>query len=136
MKEQTIKIGRVEIPVKEQEFADCNILSVKAGTSGWTVRGSKWDCRTLFSVKNEGCTVMRANVDTDMMGYTDKVDIYFEGETELVTFICGLKFALDTLLEQAKATIPDFDLERAYKDRTGEFLPPVEEILPIDEDIK
>lgn len=114
-----VKIGKAVIPVEEQKIADCNIIKVIAGTTGW--QKDKWDCHTYFALCDEACTNLEAVVIKDKDGEDDKiVAIYLNGESELVTFICALKFALNTLAVKAKESIPGFDLEKAFKDYTKE----------------
>ena len=112
----SIKIKGAEIPLKEQNIADCNVLEVKAGTTGWC--GHTLDCKTYLSIRDAACTNMYASVDTKGAGSETGVQILLEGETELITFMCALKFALDTLTEKAKETIPGFNLDNAYEART------------------
>lgn len=108
-----VKIGKAVIPVEEQKIADYNIIKVIAGTTGW--QKDKWDCHTYFALCDEASTNLEAVVIKDKDGEDDKiVAIYLNGESELVTFICALKFALDKLTDKAKRTIPDFDLEKEY----------------------
>ena len=115
-----VHIGKVTIPVETQEIADCNILEVIAGTTGWNK--DKWDCHTYFAIADGACTNLYGTVIKDDSGIEDKmVAVYLNGETELVTFICALKFALDTLTAKAKETIKDFDLEKAYEERTKDY---------------
>lgn len=117
---ESIKINKVDIPVKEQEFTDCNILKAIVGTTGW--QKGKWDCRTYFALVDEACTNMHGEVLESRDGIDTKmVATYFEGETELITLMCALKFSLDTLVEKAKETIPGFDLDRAYEARTKDY---------------
>lgn len=115
-----VKIGKAVIPVEEQKIADANVLRVIAGTTGW--QKDKWDCHTYFALCDEACTNLEAVVIKDKNGEDDKmVAIYLNGETELVTFICALKFALDTLTAKVRETIPGFDLDRAYAERTKNY---------------
>lgn len=115
-----VKIGKAVIPVEEQDIADCNIIRVVAGTTGW--QKDKWDCHTYFAICDEACTNMEATILKDKNEDEDKiVAIYLNGETELVTFICALKFALNTLAVKAKESIPGFDLEKAYAERVKDY---------------
>ena len=102
-----VTIRGVDIPVKEQEFVDCNILKCTVGTTGWQ-KGSKWDCRTILTISNEACTEMNGAVATDDYGDVQAVSIYFEGETELTTFIHALRFAAKTLEEQLGHPLPEY----------------------------
>lgn len=114
-----ITIGKAVIPVKEQEIADANIIKAVVGTTGW--QKGKWNCHTYFAIADSACTNMSGEVLRDNYDETRMVAMYLSGETELVTFICALKFALDTLTEKAKETIPGFDLEEAYEARTKDY---------------
>ena len=120
MEEKVVQIGRAIIPVKTQEIADHNILGVIAGTTGW--QKDKWDCHTYFAISDNASTNMNAVILKDDNDDEDKmVALYLNGESELVTFMCALKFALDTLTAKAKETIPGFNLERAYEERTKDY---------------
>lgn len=115
-----VKIGKAVIPVEEQKIADANIIKVIAGTTGWGE--DKYDCHTYFALVDEACTNLEAVVIKDKNGEDDKiVAIYLNGESELVTFICALKFALNTLAVKAKESIPGFDLEKAYAERVKDY---------------
>jgi hypothetical protein len=102
-----VTILGVDIPVKEQEIVDCNILKVTAGTTGY--KNNKWDCRTFFAISNYASTNMNAAVGTDDYGDVNNVSIYFEGETELTTFIHALRFAAKTLEEQLGHPLPEYE---------------------------
>lgn len=111
-----VKIGKAVIPVEEQKIADANVLRVIAGTTG-----SNDDCHTYVALVDEGHTNMDCIVLRDKNNERDELAaIYLNGESELVTFICALKFALNTLAVKAKESIPGFDLEKAFKDYTKE----------------
>ena len=108
-----VKIGKAVIPVEELTISDMNVLRVIAGTTGWGE--DKDDCHTYFALVDEGGTNMDCIVLRDKNNERDELAaIYLNGESELVTFICALKFALDKLTDMAKTTIPDFDLEKEY----------------------
>ena len=119
MKKSIISVGNVDIPVVEEEFPSHNIISVKAGTSGWQNDDAhRYDCKTYLRIQDNACTNMKGIVVEDDYGEAESVQILLEGESELITFICGLKFALDTLVEQTKQRLPDFDLKKTYEELT------------------
>ena len=115
-----VQIGKAVIPVEEQTISDANVLRVIAGTTGWGE--DKWDCHTYFALVDEACTNMDCIVLRDKNNERDELAaIYLNGETELVTFICALRFALNTLAVKAKQSIPGFDLEKAYAERVKDY---------------
>lgn len=119
MEKTIISIGNVDIPVFEEEFPSHNIISVKVGTSGFQEgEEHRYDCKTYLRISNNACTQMKAVVVEEDEGRAENVQILFEGESELITFMCGLKFALDTLVEQTKGFLPDFDLDKCYANIT------------------
>ena len=114
--EKEVKIGKAVIPVEEQKITDANTLRVIAGTTG-----SDDDCHTYFALVDEAGTNWDCIVLRDKNNERDELAaIYLNGETELVTFICALKFALNTLAVKAKEVIPGFDIEKAFADRVKE----------------
>lgn len=114
MKKTIVTVGTVEIPLMERSFPSNNILRIKTGTSGQG-HDNVLDCKTVFSIYDAACTNMRGHVIEDEVGNAESIQIILEGDSELVTFVCGLKFALDTLVEQIKQKSPEFDLEKCYE---------------------
>lgn len=118
---ESIEINGKTIPLKQESFAGHNILDVTVGSTGWA-KGDKWDCGTYLELRDGGCTNMRGFVESDEWGDTKAVRLYFEGESELITLICALRFALDELTDKAKETIKGFNIDELYKSLTQ---PPV-----------
>lgn len=119
-----ISIDRIDVPCKEVEILNANIIKVAAGTTGYKGGDTGHGGRTFFGIRNEAGTDMRitfsaerwnstggeleveeADGHTNIFGRNleaDRICIEFGGDAELETFIEALEFALETLKEQTK----------------------------------
>jgi len=92
----------LRIPVRRLKIPSANILEIEVGTNGRQGGDSGHGGRTYLRLTNEGATAWKVIV-TDETGrgqHTEgprDIEIILGGDTELDTFIEGLKFAVDTL---------------------------------------
>lgn len=77
------------------DFAGANILQVCAGTNGYKGGDSGHGSRTLFSLRDI------AGSDIEITPLYKGVEISLGGDSELLTLIEALKFAVSVLEEQA-----------------------------------
>ena len=82
-----------------KEIANCNIITVEAGTNGYGGGDSGWGSRTYFRITDEASTDMDVKVSTTDYG-TKQVEIMLGGDSELDTFIEALEFAAKTLRQR------------------------------------
>lgn len=116
-----ITVDGINIPVKEKEIIDCNILEVKAGTTGHRGGDSGHGGRTILHLKDLGSTDMRLNFLSQPLENSkvrfipggrvagknmeaESIEIVFGGDSELESFLKALRFAVMTLEEQINAT--------------------------------
>jgi len=103
-------VGGEVVETKIKSMCSANIIEVEVGANGF--RGGKYSygSRTFFQIRDESQTVMWCEVvnldfdfDVDIMDSpgAKSVSIPFAGDTELLTFIDALKFAVSVLEKQA-----------------------------------
>ena len=124
LKNIIVSVDRIDIPCKEVEILDANIIQVAVGTTGYKGGDTGHGGRTFFGIRNESGTDMRltfvaskwpsqggqleteeADGHTDVYGCNleaQRICIEFGGDAELSTFIEALEFAVETLKEQTK----------------------------------
>lgn len=86
----------VDIPIKEKEIVDCNILHVEAGTTGLKGGDTGHGGRTYFSITDEASTDMEVNV------FDNGFEVMLGGDTELETMIEALEFIVKIFKEGRK----------------------------------
>lgn len=117
-----IRIDGYEVPVKEKEITNANIIKVEVGTNGIRGGDSGHGSRTHFAIENLSGTDMRLSFlcepchggsievgDLLLRGRNgmsgnditaSRIEIDFGGDAELETFIEALEFAVATLKAQ------------------------------------
>jgi transcriptional regulator with XRE-family HTH domain len=92
------------VELKEKEIVNANILTIKVGTNcpqgGDTGHGGK----TFIVLEDSACTDMRLQIDDEDEYYEpEKIKIMFGGDTECITIIEALKFAVKELEKQFRS---------------------------------
>ncbi|MHC5250679.1 hypothetical protein [Enterococcus sp. LJL90] len=92
-------INGVEVATTKISISNANILEVEVGTTGLKGGDSGHGGRSYLSFKDLGGTMMHGNIvqngdDTEM------IEIEFEGDSELETFIEGLEITLEILKDR------------------------------------
>ena len=96
------------IPTQVEEFIGRNILEIEAGTNGCRVEDSGICCRTYFRIKDIDNTDIRLDFEPLESGNRiGEVTIMLRGDSELDTFLDGLRFAVDTLERQIDKRKPE-----------------------------
>jgi hypothetical protein len=98
---------KLKIPVRRLEIPSANILEIEAGTDGPQGGDSGHGGRTYLRLTNGGATAWKVIVtdETGRAQHTEvpkDIEIILGGDTELDTFIEGLKFAVGTLEQLRK----------------------------------
>jgi hypothetical protein len=96
------------VETRVKEFYSANMIKVEVGTTGFCDGDAGHGGRTYFSIIDLGCTAMSCqifdgrremnfdNFDNDGFG------VVLGGDTELMTFLDALKFAVDVLEMQIR----------------------------------
>lgn len=87
-------IDDIEVSTWTAEITSANILEVEVGTTGYQGGDYGHGGRTYFRIKDLGSTALSANVVKNKFGDTEEVSIELGGDTEMVTFLEALKFAV------------------------------------------
>lgn len=117
-----IRIDGYEVPVREKEITNANIIKVEVGTNGIRGGDSGHGSRTHFAIENVSSTDMKLAFDGGdaYCGHVDvgdvrmkcregmhgceiqaeRIEIEFGGDDELDSFVEALEFAVATLKEQ------------------------------------
>lgn len=110
----TIAIDNIIVPIETKEITDCNILEVRAGTTGYRGGDSGHGGRTIVEFKDLASTDMRLSFQTQPLpdGSMETISgqrvkarnieceyirLTFGGDAEMDTFIEALDFAVKTL---------------------------------------
>lgn len=96
-------INEKTVETLTKEFLAANAISVEVGTNGFKGGDSGHGSRTYFKLKDLGGTDLEMRVRPAYVGdiITQEVELIFEGDSELMTFIKALKFAVKVLELQA-----------------------------------
>lgn len=89
----------IRVPGFFREFTGMNSIAVSAGTTGYRGGDSGHGGRAVIKIRDLANTDIRPRVFTDMLGRKG-VEIVLGGDSELLTIIEGLQFALDVLRAQ------------------------------------
>lgn len=100
IKEKTIDIEKHPVEVFKREVVGANILEVIAGTNGYHGGDSGHGSRTYISIKDLGGSDIMVKVIPETVNTNGGVEIVLGGDSELNTFIRGLKFAVKVLEDQ------------------------------------
>lgn len=97
MKSSTIVDG-IKVPTEVEEFSDISTIEVEVGTTGYKGGDTGQGGRTYFRIKDLCDTDMRCDFEPIGTGnHVGEVTIIFGGDSELNTFMDGLRFAADSL---------------------------------------
>lgn len=97
MKSEVIVDG-IKVPTEVEEFTSANIIEIETGTNGYMGGDTGHGSRTYFRIKDLGSTDMRCDFEPlDKGNSVGEVTITLGGDSELKTFISGLRFALNVL---------------------------------------
>lgn len=111
MKSEVIVDG-IKVPTEVEEFTSkYNIIEVEVGTNGYKGGGMAFGGRTYFRIKDLENTNMRCIIEPK--GKKDDVyeaTITFSGDSDLHTFLEGLRYAVDTLERQINKRRPEVRL--------------------------
>ena len=100
IKENTRRIGNIEITTFSRDIYNANVLNVEAGTNGYQGGDSGHGSRTYFRITDCGGTDIRATP----LGFDgdEGFEVTLGGDCELETVITALKFITKVLEDQAK----------------------------------
>lgn len=91
MKDNSVMVDGIVVNTKKEDFIDCNMLEVEAGTTGFMGGDSGHGCRTYLRV------VDRASSDMRVSKFQNGFSIMLGGDSELRTILQALKFMVRTL---------------------------------------
>lgn len=94
-----------------EEFESANTIEVEVGTNGYQGGDFTKGSRTYFRIKDLSQTEMRLDFEPlDSGNKVGEVTITLGGDSELETFLKGLRFAVDTLERQIDRRRPEVRL--------------------------
>lgn len=97
MRGNTMDIEGSEVPTLSETFQIFNTLTVEVGTNGYQGGDSGHGGRTVLILKDDGSTYLRCSINGQQTQDVERIEIVLGGDSELTTFLDGLRFAVKTL---------------------------------------
>lgn len=97
MRGNAMDIEGNEVPTLSETFQVFNTLTVEAGTNGYRGGDSGYGGRTVLILKDDGGSDLRCSINGQQTQAVEKIEIVLGGDSELQTFLDGLRFAVKAL---------------------------------------